>query len=455
MAQDSNILTVGSVDAEVIRGWNAKLDMNNLQLSSLSPFVNLLGLYTNVEKDGVKSDIDVITSGLDQVTKSDFLDNLFNIKINVNSGTNLPNGFHENMKAMVLADIRPQLYTYNRKGGVGIESLSIVRGVKDSLNVKYELSMVVTDTEIFNEQIEYSNLTNLNSKYMILYGWNPPRHSEEGLSFDSPPAFPLGGANTITVNIDDLHKGFWRAELCQLYKFDFGFSKNGMLQCNLGFMSPNNAVMAFYRLMNLSDRIKKKLGLVANNSEIMSITELKNSDNKRLSNIKNYIPNSITINTVIQESQTTNNTDTTAAISSISFEPYFAEMVEDRSLTQATFDRDKAANGYTIVDVLDINAKDNEYTAGSATQDPRDYYSQMYIRIHVYYLKGWDEALKVNYSGSTMPITIKFSVLEKLITDNIAEYNTFDDKIKSFYSKWYQYYRKVFNRSSGNKTRRN
>jgi len=245
-------------DSNIVETWNKKQDASNLKLSGLVPFVNLISLFTARE-------MDVITKRADGGVDEDFIKRLKTYKIiNDDSGT-LSNGEKVNevpIKGLLVGNPKSQLNTLNQSGGIGINSLNIIRGTKESLNIAYDMGLTIADAAEFDMKLELTNLVSLNSTFLIVYGWSGGEASD--LDFVDPPNLSEPGENSEdqTIVIDMSIKagtGFWKAQLVRLYKFEYDFDEHGFINARLGFMSTHGAMLAFMKMSSISKKIKDML----------------------------------------------------------------------------------------------------------------------------------------------------------------------------------------------------
>ena len=258
--------TIFNVEEEIIHGWNSRINSSSLELSKLVPFVNLVALFDN---NDLKSYTDP------EKNKMDLLDFKFkNNRSSVFSDTNA----NTSIKGAVIGKIESQLQSGNQKGGAGINSLEITRGTKEAFNIRYNMKMTIMDPDIFDLDPTYGQLISLNSVYLLMYGWTA---AESGL-FTGPPLFKTLGTNII--DLKSKNNGFWKGELCKLYKFDFSFDDKGHIDTSLTFSTPNNAALTFIKSSGVATRIKQII-----DSETIP-SELLNSDSKIISNDPNVRP---------------------------------------------------------------------------------------------------------------------------------------------------------------------
>lgn len=222
-----------TADGRVIQGWNNRRSKSSLELSALIPFIELVAIIPNKEEE--------------LYARNDTIrDRWFPLKLkNDQSGTF---GTEDaNVKGVVIAQPESQIQSFKQSGGIGLESLNIVRGTRNAFTTRYELSMKIIETDLFEIRSELLGLITLNSLYMLTYGWSGTSYL--GLNID-PPRYAPGGS-TQTIDLDNPNKGYWKADLVRLYKFDFNYEPDGTLAATLGFASPNDAMMIFVKATNI------------------------------------------------------------------------------------------------------------------------------------------------------------------------------------------------------------
>jgi hypothetical protein len=243
-----------SPDKEIIKGWNSKTQASSLQLSNLVPFINLVALFH-------KDDINALSDS----DKTDLLASSFAYGLKNDKSNLFGDGEVTSVAGVPLARPQSQIQSQNFKGGVGINNLNITRGTKESFNVRYDMDLTITDPEVFDTNIEYNNLIELNSIFLLMYGWTG---SKGELFLDPPEIFEKNAVNEI--DLEAPNGGFWKAELVRLYKFDFSFDETGFVNVKLGFMSPHTAAMAFIKSSALSSAVNKKLNNVEASTDFLS-----------------------------------------------------------------------------------------------------------------------------------------------------------------------------------------
>jgi len=223
--------TAFSPSQDVLDGWNEKNAFSSLELSKLTPFINMMAVYDdNIQKEFTKSQITNMTPRISELK----VKNPFGLS------------FQGSLRAIPLFDNVSQLLTQDRKGGEGINSLTITRGTRESFNIRYKMSMTIMDVSVFDEKPEYSSLATLNSTFLVMYGWS----GSNGTTFKNPPQI-FDSSKQLSVDLAATNKGYWRSELMRLYTFDFSFDEQGYVDVTAEFMSPHNAMLIFIRSFDI------------------------------------------------------------------------------------------------------------------------------------------------------------------------------------------------------------
>ena len=229
---------------DVLIGWNEKRNSSSLDISRLVPFVNLLAVYDN--------------SIFIEFTDSQ-VENMAGrwLPLTLQKDTDLK--FDGPLKCIPMFNIMSQLNTIKQKGGEGINSLEVTRGTKESFNIRYKMGLTVMDAAVFDSRPEYTSLATLNSMFLVMYGWSGgggKLFKESPDVFGSPTVFNSEG---IKIDLEATNKGYWRAELMRLYKFDFSFDEQGFVDITAEFMSPHNALMTFIKSNDIQKDVLKLL----------------------------------------------------------------------------------------------------------------------------------------------------------------------------------------------------
>jgi len=243
-------------DQSVIDGWNTKLNMKQDDLSGLVPFLELYAVYVNDEFNVIKNS--------NNKNSQDLIRKACVVTVKNDPSNTYSNGTVIHIIRM--GRIESQLQSTNYSGGVGLGELSITKGVKEAFNVKYDLSITVMDPKIFDYEIEYSKLITLNSPFIIIYGWT----SGNSTYFQNPPRLSPGTKEELNFSNENL--GFWKATICNLYKFDFNFESSGHLEGNLSFIAPQTSILTFMRVSRIS---ANTISILEGNDSSFSISDIK------------------------------------------------------------------------------------------------------------------------------------------------------------------------------------
>jgi len=332
---------------DVLIGWNEKRNSSSLDISRLVPFVNLLAVYDNsIEIEFTKSQIDNMNDRL--------------LPLTLHENTDLE--FDGLLKCIPMFNIMSQLNTIKQKGGEGINSLEVTRGTKESFNIRYKMGLTVMDAAVFDSRPEYTSLATLNSMFLVMYGWSGgggKLFKESPDVFGSPTVFNSEG---IKIDLEATNKGYWRAELMRLYKFDFSFDEQGFVDITAEFMSPHNALMTFIK----SNDIQKDVLKLLNDKEADRAAVLR--DNPDIADIINSDPNlsKPTIDIIIEtevpvqppppgpviDTTFTNSQTPDELATNLTTEEEDLKELEDEELDTSTENEDILANKDTAIDFL-------------------------------------------------------------------------------------------------------
>ena len=237
---------------DIITGWNEKLTFNNVELSNLSPFVQLYTLYdTNT---GTRQNNNDPTRVRNQRPIVEVLQDTRGQDI-VNIRVLEPNGdetFVQEYVGVEIAKLESQVASNNLKGGAGIQSLRVNRGTREAFTSKFDIDLVVTDVDLIKEKIEYSSLNTLNQDFLIIYGWTSGRPGQ----FMKPPS-PENGR--MDVHLNRSNNGYWMASLVSLQKFNFSLGQENHLIVKLNFLSSRISRLAFRRTKDFARNVLRDL----------------------------------------------------------------------------------------------------------------------------------------------------------------------------------------------------
>ena len=256
-------------DDDVIEGWNTRLSYgsvestgSNTNLSDLVSFVQAFSVYTSKERS-----ILLKATGKERAFAETLIPVNF-IKDNSDSIKGL-------MYITEIAKSETQLESFNKEGGVGINSLNITKGTKESFNISYSLDMTITNPDIMNNDLRYAGLVTLNRLFLFMYGWSTGSEID---FYNAPIITP-----NMQIDLKTENKGFWKASLARLCKFDFSFEQNGYLGGKLEFAAPNNATLAILKGNSIAYKVKSKLGLgVRKHSMTLSNRDIRDQKGDKL-----------------------------------------------------------------------------------------------------------------------------------------------------------------------------
>ena len=291
--------------ADVIKGWLIRNSgINSDALNSFVPFVQLIGLY-NVEEiarltqtsfevgerravyvDDGFNEIDTLetiearvdnTQGRDTEKIRQFEEKIESkyIWLNINGYSQSADGSGGLIPGIVLATNQSQVgdLVYENyvssglpkdSGGVGITDFQMETGTKEFGNRRYKIRITVTDPQILNDQPEYLKLSNLQSTFLLIYGWSNPNAIDEWEE-DSPPSIHSVTADYPNGRMDvDVTQegtgGAWSAAVVHTTLYDFAFNEIGQLEASFTFMPKVISFLSTYRVPVVGDNMKLFLG---------------------------------------------------------------------------------------------------------------------------------------------------------------------------------------------------
>ena len=243
---------------ETIKGWNDRRKSNNQIISSLVPFVQLIGIFdekeyekmfnlgkerfTNIVFDDAPGN-DPRSESYDQKypvdpkftfddIKEQIGERFFNLYLvrSVDHGMNV-----QPINGIMMAERVSQ--AEDASGGIGITDLQVENGKNDMGSRKFNLRMSINDPKILDERMEYSKLATFDSKFLIIYGWSNPEVIPGWDAAMSPPKFKIDPRQperkSLIVPLRNLgNGGYWSAGFVNLSKYDFGFNEMGQLEIN-------------------------------------------------------------------------------------------------------------------------------------------------------------------------------------------------------------------------------
>ena len=259
-SEESSINNIfGNSYRSIVQGWNQKVVSNNVDLSSLIPFVELYTVFAN--DDIVYSDSINRFTGI----KNRLIPVTFVAPPNSIAGSipALPPNITPDSKLAKIGSVEGQLnndyinYSNSQQSGgsypptdtvrsfrgqPGINDLSISRGSSGAFNIKYDIGITLPNPEIINDQYEYSKLLLPNSTFLIIHGW---KITDTTFFADSyPPLLDPKSTEPVNVIIGGSNNGFWNTNITTLYNFNFEFDNVGHLVGKLSFISSQTALLA-------------------------------------------------------------------------------------------------------------------------------------------------------------------------------------------------------------------
>ena len=237
---------------DIIKGWNEKLSYNNNDLSNLVPFVQLYVLY-DAYADNVRSANDSLnvrnSAPIAEHLRNSKRGDIIEVIVKDENKFGIRDYYYVGVE---MGKLESQIQSSNTKGGVGIESIKVNRGTRESFLSKYDMEVVITDPSIFKEQIEYTSMYSLNQNFLIIHGWS----SKSMSSFIKPPSVE---GKKLYVNLNDNHKGYWSSAIVSLQKFRFSLDQQSHLRCNLTFLSSVLSKLTFKRTSEFAKKTLKDL----------------------------------------------------------------------------------------------------------------------------------------------------------------------------------------------------
>ena len=276
------------VGPDIIRGWNDRRKSSNIAISGLTPFVQLIGLFSTKEiekmfsfdittaKRKVYFDDGEIPSSLGDpepagsVSKVDAYDDIIR-QINTRainiyfSGTRNPEGRGAPVRGIILGETRTQADPNNHKGGVGITDLQIDYGKSSAVGSRtYKMRLTVNDPKLFNERVEYSKLATMGGEFVILYGWTNPTSIPgfNSLPVPSPePDINVPGKEKIVIPLNGQGTGgYWQAAKMNILSYDFSFNEMGQIEIAVSFIDKTSLALATQKVGPSARIIKQILG---------------------------------------------------------------------------------------------------------------------------------------------------------------------------------------------------
>ena len=282
---------------DTIKGWNDRRKSNNQVISTLTPFVQLIGLFDEEEykrmfhmastdrtgilfDDGTKKTDSydqkyAVNQNLFREMQEQIKDRLINIYIikNADHGLNVApiNGV---MMAEAVSQGAPVRGPgVDPSGGIGINSLDVDYGKTSTLGSrKFNVRMTINDPAILDERFEYSKLATMGTQFLILYGWANPDAVPGYDAAMSPPKLEIDPHDSSINNNGQRRQrmivplrnlgngGYWSAARVNITNYDFGFNEMGKLEINITLMDEAVKGMASTTLSSIARKLKFFLG---------------------------------------------------------------------------------------------------------------------------------------------------------------------------------------------------
>ena len=243
-----SIVTTGPDPAfdQILAGWEIRKNYSTAQLSSLVPFVQLYAL---------------LRPGVDNLLITSIPDNLqYNTTLYTKRIANSGPEQQENVILCNINGILSQTESFATKGDVGINELKVNREVRTLSSSRYDISITFPDPRIFDEKIYLTKLLQLQSQYVIIYGWldrNTYSVNAPGIQY-SPPPKPDDEGN-LKIEIGQPNLGFWTAQKVNLFKFGYNIDQTGHVVGDLGFIGSGYAKGLFEKNAYVSSLALDKL----------------------------------------------------------------------------------------------------------------------------------------------------------------------------------------------------
>ena len=234
---------------DTVKGWNDRRQANNQVISSLIPFVQLIGLFDEKEYEKMfktaEKTVNVVFDEGDQ--KSEEYDEKFTVSrdfyktikeqigerfINLYIVKSVDHGLNvAPMQGVIMAEKVTQVE--DASGGIGITDLQVDYGKSNVLGSrKFNIRMTINDPKILDEKFEYSKLATFGSAFLIIYGWANPEIIPGYDAAMSPPKLEIDPTSDsepkrkrLIVPIRNLgNGGYWSAARVNISKYDFGMT---------------------------------------------------------------------------------------------------------------------------------------------------------------------------------------------------------------------------------------
>ena len=235
---------VNKVKPNIVAGFKRKANLSNVDLSSLSPFVNLTAIIDKEEYDAVsaiQNNQGKIPAGFfDAIHNRSYIINILGAdkQTIANINRDLFNESYQPLRGIELSKLETQSKANNWTGGLGIKGLQTDRSTALPMSETFKIDLTITEPRLIKERYEYNKLITVGSYFLIMYGWN-----SNVLKFDEQRRQLDVDLSSENIN----NNGYWRYAFVQLHKFDWSFDDVGHMDGSLSFIASQNADFIFNR----------------------------------------------------------------------------------------------------------------------------------------------------------------------------------------------------------------
>ena len=271
---------------DTIKGWNDKRKSNNQIISSLTPFVQLIGIFDESMYEKMFSTLNErvpVTFDTGDSSTSTAYNEKYNITklagsydsvrakmkerfINLYLVENVEHGLNvDPVEGIVMAESVSQ--AKEPAGGIGITDLQVDYGSGGRAAMgarQFNLRMTINDLKLLDTKFEYSQLAANGADFLIIYGWANPDVVPGYDAAMSPPKLELDPNDTsatdrkrLIVPLRNLgNGGYWSAGRVSINSYNFSFNELGKLEVNLTLMDSQTRAMSIALMSNMSKKVK-------------------------------------------------------------------------------------------------------------------------------------------------------------------------------------------------------
>jgi len=228
---------------QIIDGWELRKNYNALELSKLTPFIQIYCML----KPGTSDDllIDLIEDP--------------SLKIGCNLTHYLGgSSFSQQVILCPIADMDSQPNTFKQKGGIGINQMKIAREVSSFNSAVMDVTLNISDTNLFSKKTYLSKLLTLGNEFIIIYGWIDKNNRINGTTYYDIPPQP-DDQNQMDVEVGPIHNGFWTAQRVTLWKLEYNLDQTGHLIAKSSFMHSNYQKGVISKTYSISSNVLSRL----------------------------------------------------------------------------------------------------------------------------------------------------------------------------------------------------